>query len=140
MKIVVLDGYAANAGDLSWERLEALGECMVYPRTTDEQLLERAANAEILLTNKVIINRTTIEALPQLKYIGVLATGYNVVDVAAANFCLTLRNELLEKAHLLTKQETLLGGGIWVEISRVREPRRTSLPHGSWSQVLWSWD
>lgn len=84
MKIVVLDGYAANPGDLSWERLEALGECTVYPRTTDEQLLERAANAEILLTNKVIINRTAIEALPQLKYIGVLATGYNVVDVAAA--------------------------------------------------------
>lgn len=84
MKIVVLDGYAANPGDLSWERLEALGECTVYPRTTDEQLPERAANAEILLTNKVIINRTTIEALPQLKYIGVLATGYNVVDVAAA--------------------------------------------------------
>lgn len=84
MKIVVLDGYAANPGDLSWERLEALGECTVYPRTTDEQLLERAVNAEILLTNKVIINRTTIEALPQLKYIGVLATGYNVVDVAAA--------------------------------------------------------
>ncbi|MBO5381149.1 MAG: D-2-hydroxyacid dehydrogenase [Bacteroides sp.] len=84
MKIVVLDGYAANPGDLSWERLEALGECTVYPRTTDEQLLERAANADILLTNKVIINRTTIEALPQLKYIGVLATGYNVVDVAAA--------------------------------------------------------
>lgn len=84
MKIVVLDGYAANPGDLSWERLEALGECAVYSRTTDEQLLERAANADILLTNKVIINRTTIEALPQLKYIGVLATGYNVVDVAAA--------------------------------------------------------
>lgn len=84
MKIVVLDGYAANPGDLSWERLEALGKCTVYPRTTDEQLLERAANADILLTNKVIINRTTIEALPQLKYIGVLATGYNVVDVAAA--------------------------------------------------------
>ena len=84
MKIVVLDGYAANPGDLSWERLEALGECTVYPRTTDEQPLERAANADILLTNKVIINRTTIEALPQLKYIGVLATGYNVVDVAAA--------------------------------------------------------
>lgn len=84
MKIVVLDGFAANPGDLSWERLEALGECTVYPRTTDEQLLERAANADILLTNKVIINRTTIEALPQLKYIGVLATGYNVVDVAAA--------------------------------------------------------
>ena len=84
MKIVVLDGYAANPGDLSWASLEALGECTVYPRTTDEQLLERAANADILLTNKVIINRTTIEALPQLKYIGVLATGYNVVDVAAA--------------------------------------------------------
>lgn len=84
MKIVVLDGYAANPGDLSWEQLEALGECVVYPRTGADELLERAAGAEILLTNKVIINKEAMEALPGLKYIGVLATGYNVVDVAAA--------------------------------------------------------
>lgn len=84
MKIVVLDGYAANPGDLSWENLEALGECIIYPRTSDEQLLERAADAEIVITNKVIINQKTMEALPKLKYIGVTATGYNVVDVAAA--------------------------------------------------------
>lgn len=84
MKIVVLDGYAANPGDLSWERLEALGQCVVYPRTSANELLERAADSEILLTNKVIINKEAMEALPQLKYIGVLATGYNVVDVEAA--------------------------------------------------------
>ena len=84
MKIVVLDGYAANPGDLSWEGLEALGQCVVYPRTSANELLERAADAEILLTNKVIINKEAMEALPQLKYIGVLATGYNVVDVEAA--------------------------------------------------------
>lgn len=84
MKIVVLDGYAANPGDLSWERLEALGQCVVYPRTSANELLERAADAEILLTNKVIINKEAMEALPRLKYIGVLATGYNVVDVEAA--------------------------------------------------------
>ena len=84
MKIVVLDGYAANSGDLSWEGLEALGQCVVYPRTSANELLERAADAEILLTNKVIINREAMEALPRLKYIGVLATGYNVVDVEAA--------------------------------------------------------
>ena len=84
MKIVVLDGYAANPGDLSWERLEALGQCVVYPRTSANELLQRAAEAEILLTNKVIINKEAMEALPQLKYIGVLATGYNVVDVVAA--------------------------------------------------------
>ena len=84
MKIVVLDGYAANSGDLSWEGLEALGQCVVYPRTSANELLERAADAEILLTNKVIINKEAMEALPRLKYIGVLATGYNVVDVEAA--------------------------------------------------------
>ncbi|WP_319500856.1 D-2-hydroxyacid dehydrogenase [uncultured Draconibacterium sp.] len=84
MKIVVLDGYALNPGDLNWDDLEALGELTVYDRTTPEQTLERAANAEIVYTNKVILNREIIEQLPQLKFIGVLATGYNVVDIDAA--------------------------------------------------------
>lgn len=84
MKIVALDGYAANPGDLSWDELKTLGDCIIYERTTPEQVLERAEGAEILLTNKVIITAEHMDALPQLKYIGVLATGYNIVDVAAA--------------------------------------------------------
>ena len=84
MKIVVLDGYAANPGDLSWDELKSLGECIVYDRTAPAEVLERAAGADILLTNKVVLDAATIAALPQLKYIGVLATGYNIIDTAAA--------------------------------------------------------
>lgn len=84
MKIVVLDGYAANPGDLCWDELKALGECIVYDRTAPAEVLERSAGAEILLTNKTVITAEHIAALPGLKYIGVLATGYNIVDVAAA--------------------------------------------------------
>ncbi|MBR5052084.1 MAG: D-2-hydroxyacid dehydrogenase [Bacteroidaceae bacterium] len=85
MKIVILDGYTANPGDLSWDGLKGLGELEVYDRTTPEQLLERAKDAEILLTNKVIIDAKAMAALPQLRYIGVLATGYNVVDIEEAH-------------------------------------------------------
>lgn len=84
MKIVILDGFTANPGDLSWERLAALGELTVYERTTAQQTIERAAEAEIVLTNKVLLRRQEIEHLPKLRYIGVLATGYNVVDIDAA--------------------------------------------------------
>lgn len=84
MKIVVLDGYAANPGDLSWDALKELGECTIYDRTTPEELLPRAAGAEILLTNKVEIGASVMAALPDLRYIGVLATGYNIIDVDAA--------------------------------------------------------
>lgn len=84
MKIVILDGFTANPGDLSWERLAALGELTVYERTTAQQTIERAAEAEIVLTNKVLLRRQEIEQLPKLRYIGVLATGYNVVDIYAA--------------------------------------------------------
>ena len=83
MKIVVLDGYAANPGDLCWEGLKALGECTIYDRTAPEEVLERAAGAEAILTNKVVITAEHIAALPQLKYIGVLATGYNIIDIDA---------------------------------------------------------
>lgn len=84
MKIVVLDGYAANPGDLSCEPWKELGEFVVYDRTAPEELLERADGATALLTNKVIISGETMSKLPSLKYIGVLATGYNVVDIPAA--------------------------------------------------------
>jgi glycerate dehydrogenase len=85
MKIVVLDGYTANPGDLSWEPLETFGELTVYPRTTPEEVVARAKGAEVVLTNKVKITEEIMAQLPKLKYIGVLATGYNVVDVAAAH-------------------------------------------------------
>lgn len=84
MKIVVLDGYAANPGDISWDELKSLGECVIYDRTAATDVVARASGAEIILTNKVIITQEVMEALPQLKYIGVLATGYNVVDIPAA--------------------------------------------------------
>ncbi len=84
MKIVVLDGHTANPGDLSWAPLEAFGELTVYPRTAPEEVVKRAKDAEVVLTNKVNISEEIMAQLPQLKYIGVLATGYNVVDVEAA--------------------------------------------------------
>ena len=84
MKIIVLDGYGLNPGDLSWDGMEALGELTVYDRTSPSELLERSAGAEVLITNKTLITADDMEALPQLKYIGVLATGYNVVDIEAA--------------------------------------------------------
>lgn len=84
MNIVVLDGYTLNPGDLSWEEFEKLGACTVYDRTPPERVAERAREAEIVLTNKAVITAETLAALPKTTYIGVLATGYNVVDVPAA--------------------------------------------------------
>ena len=84
MKIVVLDGYAANPNDLSWEDMKALGQLVVFDRTAPDQVLERSADADALLTNKVVLSAETLAQLPRLKYIGVLATGYNVVDTVAA--------------------------------------------------------
>jgi glycerate dehydrogenase len=84
MKIVVLDGYTLNPGDLSWDELKSLGDCEIHDRLSDPEIVPRAADAEITLTNKVVLTRDQIDSLPELKYIGVTATGYNIVDVAAA--------------------------------------------------------
>lgn len=84
MKIVVLDGYTENPGDLSWGGLEALGELTVYDRTPAELIHERIGDAEIIFTNKTPISAKTLECSSNVKYIGVLATGYNVVDIATA--------------------------------------------------------
>jgi glycerate dehydrogenase len=84
MKIVELDGYAANPGDLSWDGLKQLGELTVYDRTAPQDVLERARGAQVILTNKVLITAELMDQLPELRYIGVLATGYNVVDIPAA--------------------------------------------------------
>ncbi|MBD3386084.1 D-2-hydroxyacid dehydrogenase [candidate division KSB1 bacterium] len=84
MKIVVLDGYTLNPGDLDWSPLEQLGPCDIYDRTPKDKIVERARGAPILLTNKVPLDEQVIGQLPDLNYIGVLATGFNVVDVSAA--------------------------------------------------------
>ncbi len=84
MKIVVLDGYTLNPGDLSWDGIKNFGDCTIYDRTPPEKTVERAKDAEAVFTNKVVFNREVISQLPKLKYIGVLATGYNVVDLEVA--------------------------------------------------------
>jgi glycerate dehydrogenase len=81
---VILDGQTANPGDLSWSEIEAIGPCTVHARTAPEDIVARARDADVLLTNKTVLSGELIRSLPRLKYIGVLATGYNVVDVEAA--------------------------------------------------------
>ena len=82
--IVILDGFTANPGDISWAAIEALGNCKIYDRTGEADVVARAADADIVLTNKTLITQKSLAALPRLRYIGVLATGYNTVDVQAA--------------------------------------------------------
>ena len=84
MKIAILDGRTVNPGDLSWENLQALGDCTIYESTSEQEVIEHCADAEAVLTNKVCLRKETLEQLPHLKYIGVLATGYNVIDLTEA--------------------------------------------------------
>ena len=84
MKIVILDGYTMNPGDLSWDPLQRLGSCHIYDRTTEDKIIERLADAEIALINKVPVAAGLLEKLPRLRYIGLTATGYNCVDVQTA--------------------------------------------------------
>ncbi len=85
MQIVILDGHTTNPGDLSWAAVEAIGPTTVFPRTPADQIVERALDADVVLTNKTPLTADTLAALPRLKYVGVLATGVNVIDVAAAH-------------------------------------------------------
>ena len=85
MKIVILDGICVNPGDLSWEDMSKLGELTIFERTAPQQVVERCVGAEAVITNKVMITDEVMAALPQLKYVGILATGYNVVDIDAAH-------------------------------------------------------
>ena len=84
MKIVVLDGYTLNPGDISWEGMQVFGEVTVYDRTKKEDIVARIGDAEVVYTNKTPLTRETFEACPNIKFVGILATGYNIVDVEAA--------------------------------------------------------
>ncbi|MGH1846892.1 D-2-hydroxyacid dehydrogenase [Enterococcus gilvus] len=129
MKIVVLDGYTENPGDLSWEGLEQLGDLTVYDRSSQDQVVERIGNAEIVLVNKVQLTKEIMAHATNLKYIGVLATGYNVVDVEAAKAKgITVTNIptygtdgvaqyaialLLELCHRIGEHSTTVFAGDW---------------------------
>lgn len=84
-QIVVLDGYTLNPGDLSWKSLEDIGEVRIYDRTEAKDIPERIGDSDIVLTNKTVLTEETLKACPTVRYIGCMATGYNVIDVAAAN-------------------------------------------------------
>lgn len=84
LKTIVLDGYALNPGDLSWDDLAKIGDCQIYDRTENDEIFDRIFEAEAVITNKVVFNEALINRLPKLKYIGVTATGYNVIDCIAA--------------------------------------------------------
>lgn len=84
MQITLLDAHTANPGDLSWSPLQAIGTCHIFDRTTQDETIERCKDSDVIITNKSVVNRQMIESLPGLRYIGVTATGYNVVDVVAA--------------------------------------------------------
>ncbi len=85
MNIVVLDGYTLNPGDLNWQKLEVFGNLQIYDRTPADQVISRAKSAEAVFTNKTVLSADTLKSLPNIKYIGVLATGYDVIDTKAAS-------------------------------------------------------
>jgi glycerate dehydrogenase len=129
MKIIVLDGYTLNPGDLSWEGLAQLGEVTIYDRTPHEEIIDRCRGAQIVLTNKTPLRASTLNELPELKYIGVLATGYDIIDVHQVminQICLThiptygtasvaqyVFSLILELCHQVGRHSTSVKQGEW---------------------------
>ena len=129
-QIVVLDGYTLNPGDLDWEEAEALGPCTIHERSAPGEVLERARRADILLTNKAVLSRETIFALPRLKYIGVMATGYNVVDVEAAR---ERGIPVTNVPEYGTKSVAQMVFALLLELTRGAGRHSRSVREGSWS-------
>lgn len=131
MKIVVLDSYTLNPGDLSWDGLDNLGELFLYDRTSSDKILERSAGAEVILTNKTLLTEATINSLPNLKYIGVLATGYNVVDTAAAK----KRNIIVTNVPAYsTMSVAQLTFALLLELCNHVQKQSDSVLNGKWAQ------
>ena len=144
MKITILDGAVENPGDLSWDALAALGDLTVYDYTAPEEILPRIGDAPIILTNKTLITRQTIDACPNLRYIGVLATGFNVIDIAAAKekgmnvWCYTgFTLDALLKENNPARMALLHGIDVLVDGRFVQEQKSLSLLYrGSSNQRL----
>ena len=129
MKIVILDGSAANPGDISWGALEKLGEVIAYDVTSKDQLIERMQGAECAITNKTVFDREALSSLPDLKYIGVLATGYNVVDLEAAREHGVTVTNVPEYATFATAQMTM---ALLLELTNLVGLHTASVMNGDW--------
>ena len=129
MKIVILDGSAANPGDISWGALEKLGEVTAYDITSKDQLIERMKGAECAITNKTVFDRAAFEQLPDLKYIGVLATGYNVIDLEAARDHGVTVTNVPEYATFATAQHTM---ALLLELTNLAGLHSASVMDGEW--------
>ena len=129
MKIVILDGSVANPGDISWGRLEDLGEVIAYDYTSKEQLIERMQDAECAITNKTVFDADAFDKLPNLKYIGVLATGYNVVDLEAARNHGVVVTNVPEYATFATAQMTM---ALLLELTNLVGLHTKSVMDGEW--------
>jgi glycerate dehydrogenase len=129
MKIVVLDAYALNPGDLSWTGLQALGETDIYERSSVAETSQRIADADIILTNKALLTEEIISNAPQLKYIGVMATGYNVVDMNAARKCNITVTNVPAYSTVSVAQLTF---AIMLELSVHTALYAESVQHGDW--------
>jgi len=137
MKIVVLDGYTLNPGDLSWDGLKELGEVKIYDRTSNDEILDRIKEADVVLTNKVPLRKKHIDLCNNLKYIGVLATGYNIIDVKAARE----RNIPVSNVPVYgTKSVAQMAFALLLEISNHVGAHYQSVHDGNWSNSKdWSY-
>ena len=129
MKIVILDGAGANPGDISWEPLERFGEVTAYDYTSKDQVVERSAGAEICITNKTVFDAETLRKLPDLKYIGVLATGYNVVDLQECRKLGITVTNVPEYATYATAQMTI---ALLLELASRPGMHSTDVMDGGW--------
>jgi len=129
MKIVILDGSAANPGDISWGALEELGEVTAYSTTSKDQLIERMQGAECAITNKTVFDKEVFDKLPELRYIGVLATGYNVVDLEAAREHGVTVTNVPEYATFATAQHTM---ALLLELTNRTGLHSASVMDGDW--------
>ena len=132
MKIVILDGSAANPGDITWGRLEDLGEVIAYDTTSKDQLIERLQGAECAITNKTVFDNDVFDKLPDLKYIGVLATGYNVVDLEAARQHGVTVTNVPEYATFATAQMTM---ALLLELTNLVGLHTSSVMDGEWCRA-----
>jgi glycerate dehydrogenase len=131
MKIIVLDGHTLNPGDLTWERLSALGEVVIHDRTPADKIIERSIGAEVLITNKTPFTEEIMKSLPDLKYIGVLATGYNVIDTIAAK----KRNIIVTNVPAYsTTSVAQLVFALLLELCHHVQKHSDSVMEGKWAQ------
>ena len=130
MKIVILDGYAVNPGDLSYDSLKSLGDVTIYDRTPKEKVIEYSKDADMLIINKIVLGKDELKKLPKLKYIGVMATGYNVVDVSAAK---ELGIIVTNIPNYSTKSVAQITFALLLELCHHIEEHSVAVKNGTWS-------